>query len=252
MLAAQRKQIILDRLKTTGQVSVIPLSQEWGVSEDTIRRDLRDLAAEGLVLRVHGGALPKSPALGNYERRESISSDSKILLGKAAASLIQAGQVVAIDGGTTNLQLVRALPKELACTIVTHSPLIAAELRGHTLIDVILLGGKIFRHSQVAVGSETAEAIGRLRTDLFFLGATGVHVDTGVTTGDWEEAAIKRAFSRTAAEVILLLSPEKIGAAAAYQIVPINKLSVVVVGPETAISALEVFSRQGVEIIRSE
>lgn len=251
MLTAQRKQIILDRLKATGQVSVTPLSQEWGVSEDTIRRDLRDLAAEGLVQRVHGGALPKSSALGDYERRELIATDTKVSLGKAAAGLIQAGQVVAIDGGTSNLQLVRALPKDLACTIVTHSPLIAAELRAHPLVEVILLGGKIFRHSQVAIGAETAEAIGRLRTDVFFLGATGLHEETGATTGDWEEAAIKRAFCRAAAEVILLLSPEKLGAAAAYQIVPASELSVLVVAPETPVAALDAYSRQGIEIVRA-
>ncbi len=252
MLTAQRKQIILDRLKESGQVSVTVLSQEWLVSEDTVRRDLRELAAEGLVQRVHGGALPKSVALGNYERRESISTDAKVSMGKAAVGLIRAGQVVAVDGGTSNLQLVRALPKDLACTIVTHSPLIAAELRNHPLVEVILIGGKIFRHSQVAVGAETAEAIARLRTDLFFLGATGVQAETGVTTGDWEEAAIKRAFCRGAAEVVLMLSPEKLGAAAAYQIIPVEDLSVLVVSSETDDSALSQFSSKGVEILRAD
>jgi DeoR/GlpR family transcriptional regulator of sugar metabolism len=228
------------------------LSQEWQISEDTVRRDLRELAAEGLVQRVHGGALPKSVALGNYERRESISTDAKVSMGKAAASLIRAGQVVAVDGGTSNLQLVRALPKDLACTVVTHSPLIASELRNHPLVEVILIGGKIFRHSQVAVGAETAEAIARLRTDVFFLGATGVQVETGVTTGDWEEAAIKRAFCRGSAEVVLMLSPEKLGAAAAHQIIPVEDLSVLVVSSETTDSALSQFSAIGIEILRAE
>jgi DeoR/GlpR family transcriptional regulator of sugar metabolism len=252
MLTAQRKQIILDRLRASGQVSVTVLSQEWQISEDTVRRDLRELAAEGLVQRVHGGALPKSVALGNYERRESISTDAKVSMGKAAASLIRAGQVVAVDGGTSNLQLVRALPKDLACTVVTHSPLIASELRNHPLVEVILIGGKIFRHSQVAVGAETAEAIARLRTDVFFLGATGVQVETGVTTGDWEEAAIKRAFCRGSAEVVLMLSPEKLGAAAAHQIIPVEDLSVLVVSSETTDSALSQFSAIGIEILRAE
>lgn len=251
MLTAQRKQIILERLKSSGQVLVAPLSQEWGVSEDTIRRDLRDLAADGLVQRVHGGALPASPALGNYEYRESISTDIKEVLGKLAAGLIRAGQIVAIDGGTTNLQLVRAIPNDLACTVVTHSPLIAAELRWHSLVEVILLGGKIFRHSQVAVGSETAEAIARLRTDIFFLGATGAHAETGITTGDWEEASIKRVFCRAAAEVVLMLSPEKLGAAAAHQIVPLSEISVLVVAPETTYAELESFRRAGLQILQS-
>lgn len=248
MLTAQRRQIILDKLKAEGQVSVTKLSVEWEVSEDTVRRDLRDLADEGLVQRVHGGALPKSPALGDYEKRESLSTEVKIRLGRLASGLIHPGQVVAIDGGTSNLQLVRALPLDMRCTVATHSPTIAYELRNHRQVEILLLGGRIFRHSQVAVGSETAEAIGRLRTDLFFLGATGLHRETGITTGDWEEAAIKRAFSRGSAETILLVSPEKLGAAAPYQIIPTRELSAVVVDSHTPEGALEPFRRLGIVV----
>lgn len=229
MLTAQRRQIILERLRQRGQVSVTELSQEWGISEDTVRRDLRDLAEEGLALRVHGGALPASPAVGTYERRENLSSEGKERLGKAAARLIRPGHLVAIDGGTTNLQLVRALSLDLHCTVVTHSPLIAAELRNHPHVEILLIGGRVFRHSQVAVGAETVEAIGRVRTDLFFLGATGIHPEMGATTGDWEDAAVKRAFCRGAAETVLLVSPEKWGAASSYQIVPAAELDTLVV-----------------------
>lgn len=229
MLNAQRRQIILDKLKREGQVSVAELSREWDVSEDTVRRDLRDLADEGLVQRVHGGALPTSPAVADYGVRETLSSDVKRVLGAAAARLIRPGQLAAIDGGTSTLELVRALPAELACTIVTHSPVIAAELRAKPRIEVVLLGGRLFRHSMVAVGSETVEAIGRLRADVFFLGATGLRPDTGATTGDWEEAAVKRAFCRASAETVLMVSTEKWNAAAPYQIVPASELTTLVV-----------------------
>jgi len=251
MLTAQRKQFILNRLRADGQVSVPGLAVELQVSEDSIRRDLRDLAEEGLVQRVHGGALPASPALGNYERREQISPEVKARLGKAAALLVRPGHVVAIDGGTTNLELVRALPRDLQCTVITHSPLIAAELRLHSAIEIILIGGKIFRHSQVAMGSETAAAIARVRTDLFFLGATGIHAETGATTGDWEEAGIKRAFCRGAAETVLLVSPEKLGAASPFQIVAAADLAVLVVAGETSDSLIEPFRTLGLEIVKT-
>jgi len=250
MLNAQRRQRILDRLRSDGQVSVTGLSREWEVSEDTVRRDLREMADEGLVLRVHGGALPASPAVGDYERREGLSTEVKIRLGRAAAALIRPGQVVAIDGGTTNLQLVKALRRDLGCTVVTHSPLIAAELRTHPSVEILLIGGTIFRHSQVAVGSETTEAIRRLRTDLFFLGATGLHPETGATTGNSEEAAVKRAFCRGAAETVLLVSPEKWGAASPYQIVPTSDLSVLVVDGSTDESSLSPYRAQGLEVVR--
>ncbi|HCM28345.1 MAG: DeoR family transcriptional regulator [Treponema sp. GWB1_62_6] len=251
MLTAQRKQLILDRLKSEGQVSVAILSREWEVSEDTVRRDLRDLAEEGLAQRVHGGALPASPAVGPYEKRESLSADVKGRLGKIGAGLVRPGQLVAIDGGTSNLQLVRSFPADLACTVVTHSPLIAAELRHHARVEILLIGGRIFRHSQVAVGSETAEAIGRLKTDIFFLGATGLRPDTGATTGDWEEAAVKRAFCRGAAETVLLVSPEKWGAASAYQIVPASELTTLVVDGATDDEALAPYLALGLAVVRA-
>ena len=250
MLTAQRRQIILDRLKTGGQVAVTDLSREWGVSEDTVRRDLRDLADEGLVQRVHGGALPAAAAAADYGVREQLSSDVKRSLGRAAAALIRPGQLVAIDGGTSTLELVRALSPELACTVVTHSPLIAAELRVKPRVEVLLLGGRLFRHSMVAVGSETVEAIARVRADLFFLGATGLRPDTGATTGDWEEAAVKRAFCRAAAETVLLVSPEKWGAASPYRIVPAAELSALVVSGVDE-PALEPYRALGLEILRA-
>lgn len=249
MLTAQRKHLILERLRSQGQVSVTVLSREWDVSEDTVRRDLRDLAEEGLVQRVHGGALPSSPAAADYGRREELSSEVKGRLGRAGAALIRRGQIVAIDGGTSNLQLVQAFPRDLRCTVVTHSPLIAAELRNHSEVEILLLGGRIFRHSQVAVGTETAEAIGRIRTDLFFLGATGLHPEMGATTGDWEEAAIKRAFCRGAAETVLLVSPEKWGAASAYQIVPARDLATLVADAATPGEALAPYRALGLTIV---
>lgn len=251
MLTAQRKQIILDRLKSHGQVAVTDLSQEWQVSEDTIRRDLRDLASEGLVQRVHGGALPASPALGKYDFREQLSIDVKSRLGKAAAAIIQNGQVVAIDGGTSNLQLVRSLPLDLACTIITHSPLIASELRHHSRVEILLIGGRIFQHSQVALGAETVEAIGRLRADLFFLGATGLHPELGATTGDWDDAAVKRAFCRAAAETILMVSPEKLGAASAFQIIPAKELSMIIVDASSPEESLEAYRNMGIDICKA-
>lgn len=248
MLTAQRKQLILDRLRSAGQVSVVLLSREWGVSEDTIRRDLRDLAEEGLVQRVHGGALPASGAVVPYEKRESLSTDVKNRLGQAAAGLIRPGQLVAIDGGTSTLQLVRWFP-DVPCTVVTHSPLIAAELRRVPRVEVLLIGGRIYRHSMVAVGTEAAEAIGRVKTDVFFLGATGLRPDTGATTGDWEEAAVKRAFCRGAAETVLMVSPEKWGAASAYQIVSAHELTTLIVDGGTATEDLEPYRAAGLSIV---
>ena len=107
MLSSQRKQMILALLAQEKQVQSRDLSQRFGLSEDSIRRDLRELAAEGLLQRVHGGALPVSAALATFETRKSVQTASKQVIAQKAVSLIQPGQIVLIDGGTTSAELVR-------------------------------------------------------------------------------------------------------------------------------------------------
>src|ERR1700739_783749 len=125
MLTSYRKQQLLERLTLDGKLVAKDLSVEFGVSEDTIRRDLRELAQEGLLQRVHGGALPASSAIADFAGRELLAPEGKIAIGRAAAQMIQPGQVVILDGGTTARQIARHVPLELKATIVTHSPTIA-------------------------------------------------------------------------------------------------------------------------------
>lgn len=229
MLTSERKRWILARLARDGQVVAKQVSAELATSEDTIRRDLRELAQEGLLQRVHGGALPASAALGDLTLRREVAPAEKVALGRAGAALVRPGQVVILDGGTTTTQLARHLPRDLRATIVTHSPTIAVELAGHEGLELILLGGRVYRHSMVCVGAATVDAASRLNADLYFMGATGVHVEAGLTTGDYEEACIKRALHARAAETVLMASPEKLGAASAHVIAPTPELATLIV-----------------------
>src|SRR5580704_14218440 len=131
MLTSRRRRLILDKLANEGQIVAKTLSQSLGLSEDTIRRDLRELAQEGLLQRVHGGALPASPAGVNFAGRQNLATDEKVALGQAGARMIRPGQVVILDGGTTALQVARHLPADVRATVVTHSPTIAIELVEH-------------------------------------------------------------------------------------------------------------------------
>lgn len=232
MLTEQRKQLLLDRLAKDGRIVAKELSAELGLSEDTIRRDLRELAGDGRLTRVHGGALPASPTVANLAARRSMATDEKRRLGRKAASLIQPRQRVFIDGGTTHLELVRALPLDLEITVITHSPTIAAALEPHQAIEVILIGGRLFRHSMVAVGAEALEQIQRLRIDLGFVGLTGLHPEEGGTTGDFEEAAIKRATIARSAETAVLMTADKMGAVSAYNVCALKDLTFLVVARE--------------------
>jgi DeoR/GlpR family transcriptional regulator of sugar metabolism len=216
MLTTQRKKLILARLARDGQLIAKDLAREFDTSEDTIRRDLRELAQAGKLQRVHGGALPASAAVGDLQARESVSPMEKIALGRFGAAMIERGQVVILDGGTTALQVARHLDPALRATIVTHSPTVAVQLAEHPLIDIIVLGGRLFRHSMVGVGASVIDAASRLRADLYFMGVTGVHPEAGLSTGDAEEADVKRALHKRAAETVVLASSEKLMAASPF------------------------------------
>jgi DeoR/GlpR family transcriptional regulator of sugar metabolism len=249
MLTQERKALLLDTLRRDGRVVAKRISQELGLSEDTIRRDLRELAAEGRLQRVHGGALPASPATANFAGRQALASAAKAAIGRAAARLVRSGQIVFLDGGTTAVQLARHLAPELDATIVTHSPSVAVELVDHPRVTVELIGGRLFKHSVVAMGATAAEAIARVRADLYFMGVTGVHPETGLTTGDAEEAAIKRLISRQAAETIVLASREKLGAASPYAIVPLSQIGALVVEAGLPDDLLAPYRALGIEIV---
>jgi DeoR/GlpR family transcriptional regulator of sugar metabolism len=251
MLASQRKEYLLGVLKATGQIIAKSVSQELGLSEDTIRRDLRELATEGRLQRVHGGALPASAAVGDFATRQQLAPDGKVAIGRAAAKLVRPGQVVILDGGTTTLQLARHLPPDLKATVVTHSPTIAVALVEHPSIEVVLIGGRLFKHSVVAVGAAAIEAIARIRADLFFLGVTGIHPQAGLSTGDLEEAHIKRALIASAAETYVLVSAEKLNAASPYVIGAITEVDGMIVEPGVAAESLARYEREGFSVMRA-
>jgi len=252
VLTSHRKQHILEVLRQSGQIIAKELSQELGLSEDTIRRDLRELAAEGLLQRVHGGALPASPAVGDFAFRLSVATDEKKMIGRTAARMVHAGQVVILDGGTTAVQIARHFPAELKATVVTHSPTIAVELVAHNNIEVILIGGRLFKHSVVAVGAPAIEDISRIRADAYFMGVTGIHPEIGLTTGDFEEAHVKKALSASAAETIVLASPEKLNAVSPYVIAPISEITGMIVVGSTKPKVLAPYSRLGITITKAQ
>ncbi|AWV01009.1 DeoR family transcriptional regulator [Burkholderia sp. JP2-270] len=251
MLTTQRKKAILDALARDGQVLAVELSAQFGVSEDTIRRDLRELAAEGLLQRVHGGALPASPAVAPFAQREVIETAEKRRIARRAAQMISPGQVAIVDGGTTSALLVSQLPADLRATIVTHSPSVAVALAAHPSIDVILIGGRLYKHSIVAVGAAAMEGIARIHADLYFMGVTGVHPAAGLSTGDFEEAAIKRALAERAADTVVLASQSKLRAASQFVIGDITLAQTVVVEKETEAALTKPIEAAGVTVVRA-
>ena len=249
MLTSERKALIQQLLRRDGRLVAKDFAQELGLSEDTIRRDLRELAGEGLLQRVHGGALPASPAVADFTAREAAATPAKARLGRIAARLIEPGQIVFLDGGTTNVQLARQLPPDLKATVITHSPSIAVELARHPQVEVEMIGGRIFKHSIVTLGTTSAEAILRVRADTYVMGVTGLHPETGATTGDGEEAAIKRLIAQQSAETIVLATREKLATASPYSIMPLSEIATLVTEAGLAEEMLQPFRTAGVNVV---
>jgi len=251
MLKEERQQAIIELLRRDGKVLAADLITRLNVSEDTIRRDLNELAEAGILQRVHGGALPRSPSLP-YEQRVRETDAAKRAIAETAARLIHEGQVVFMDSGSTVLEVVAYLPTSLRATIVTNSLPVAAALIHHTEIEVQVLGGRLKKDAQAMVGVPVVEALRHLRADLCLLGVCSLHPDIGISMLDAEEAYVKRAMIEQAAEVVAVAGAAKLGTAAPYVIGPITALTYLVTDASIEQRVLVPYQERGVIVVRSE
>lgn len=252
MLTVERRQFILEILRRDKKVLSSELSAVLKVSEDTIRRDLRELAESGLLQRVHGGALLTSPATASYTDRQKQAPEEKEAIARTAAKLVRPGQVVILDGGTTTLQVARHLPLDLQATIVTNSPPIAIALAEHPNIEVVMLGGQLYKKALVNVGAATVEALRLIRADLCLLGVCSLHPEAGISVPNLNEAYVKRAMISRSAEVVGLATAAKLDTAASYVVESIQALTYLVTAPTVANKLLTAYKELGLTVIRDE
>lgn len=251
MLPARRRETLLDLLRRDGGIVAKEAAAELGISEDTVRRDLREMAAAGLCQRVYGGALPASPAVAAVPVRRTVAVEGKRRVAAAAARLVTPGATVILDGGTTALAVAAALVPSPGATLVTHSPAVAAALAEHTDAEVYVIGGKLFRHSVVACGAAAVEAAQRVSADLFLLGVTGVHAEAGLTTGDGDEAAMKRALAARAGETWVMASSEKMGAASRFPVMALGEVAGVITDAPPDADAVRALREAGVTVVHA-
>jgi DeoR/GlpR family transcriptional regulator of sugar metabolism len=249
VLTAERRQAILTWLERDGKVVASELVGALGVSEDTVRRDLRELAAHGLVQRVHGGALPPAPPAATFAQRLAIAPEAKAHLAEAALPLLDGAQVLLLDGGTTALELARRLPADRAMTVLTNSPPVAAELAAHPSAEVVLIGGRLLKVSQVTVGAPTVDALRQVRADVCVLGICSLHPELGVTALDHDEAHVKRAMVAASADVIALATADKLGTASPWLVAPLADLTHLVTDAGDDLTAG--YAAAGVGVVRA-
>lgn len=192
MLKEERHRYIIDRINKDNRIYVTDLSVELKVSDDTLRRDLVELENSGLLTKVHGGAIAKSDISIQFSERLNTATLVKQEMAAKLVPLFKEEDVILIDGGTSNLEVVRQLPKDKKFTIYTNSLPIAHELSNYPNVDLVLLGGKVFSPSQVTVGVSVFQMIQSIYPDWVIVGVSDIHPQKGLTTSDREEAIIKR------------------------------------------------------------
>jgi len=251
VLTEERQALIVDRLRRDGRVLASPLAAELRVSEDTIRRDLRDLAAGGRLKRVHGGALPLAPGLGlPVEARAREASREKRALAAAAAALVAPGQLVLLDGGSTNLLVAEALRPDLTATVLTTSPAVALALGAHPRLEVVLAGGRLLPRAGTVVGPETIQAIRAVRADLCFLGVCSLDAAAGITCAERDETFVKRAMIEASGEVVVLATADKLDAVAAHVVAPASEITRLLVSAGVPAARTRAYARLGADVLR--
>ena len=239
MLGAQRKDHLREILRRDGRVVAKDVALDLGVSEDSIRRDLRELADAGEMVRVYGGALPVPPADRPVDQRSSLATDSKERVARRAVDLIAPGSTIVLDAGTTTLAMARMLARGAELTVITPSPAIALAVAEHSDARIVMIGGELARFSMVASGPRAMEAVQHLAADLFFLGVTGIDPARGLTTGHLDDAVTKRAIAARCARTFVLGSEEKIGATSQCPVLDLDAVAGVVVDPRDANPVIE-------------
>jgi DeoR family transcriptional regulator, fructose operon transcriptional repressor len=213
MYAPERQQEILRLARDGGRVDVVSLAEEFQVTAETIRRDLKALDRAGLVRRVHGGAIPagRLDFEPDLAERESTAADEKDRIVKAAVAELPGEGTMILDAGSTVARLAGAIPLDSTLTVVTHSLPTAARLADHPGIQLHLVGGRVRHRTRAAVDAWALRAYGEIRADVVFIAANGFSADHGLTTPDLAEAAVKSAAIHAARRVVLLADSSKHG-----------------------------------------
>ncbi|CAM4193463.1 DeoR/GlpR family DNA-binding transcription regulator [Kibdelosporangium persicum] len=230
MFAAERRQVILELVRSNGAVSLRELARIVKTSEVTIRRDLRHLEAEGMLARRHGGAVANDRAAyePGHPEKSAAAAEEKAAIADLAAELVDPGDAIALGAGTTTLALAKRLAGMSELTVVTNSLLAAQAFARSPSIEVMVTGGLLRGPIQALVGSAAVDSVATLRVRRAFLSGNGLTASHGMSTPNSGVAAIDRALAATATEVVALVDSTKIGVDTTVRTVPATGITHVV------------------------
>ena len=249
MLKEERHQFILNEVRIHNRVLLTDIADLLSVSVDTIRRDIKELDNSELLKKVHGGAI--SLGFNNYNPtgKKIYSLEKKARISEKALSLIKEGQVILLSGGTTNLELARRLPAKLKLTCFTPSLPIAVQLLTKSNIEVIFIGGRLSKDSQITIGGSAINMLSEIKVDICFLGTNSIHPIEGVTEFDWEIVQMKKAMIHSSRKIVSPSISEKIGSLQRYKICGVEEIDVLITELEPWDVKLDVFKNMNIQIL---
>jgi DeoR/GlpR family transcriptional regulator of sugar metabolism len=248
MLKQERQQLILNWLQKNKTVLLPAMSKELGVSEDTVRRDIKELSAKKLLTEVRGGAIPHSPGPHDLRDRENFASRQKQRMAKKAIKLLKSGQVIILDAGTSAIAVANMIPRNLRIRVITNSFPIANLLEDRPGIELFFAGGRLFRESFITTGQDTCGFYQQIKADICFLGVCSIDLELGLTGQHYDESAVKKAMIKSSNQVFALATPEKLNTAEAFHICPILSLTGLIT-PSPDVELLKPYKKAGINVI---
>ena len=254
MYAEERQQAIAELVVARGRLSVLDLAATYGVTTETVRRDLSVLERAGLLRRVHGGAVPVTvlTALERAldDRDKSFPQEKDRIAAAAAEHLPPSGGSVVIDAGSTTTRLApHVIGRDL--TVMTHAITVAARLAGVDRVELHLLPGRVRLATQAAVGEVTVAALSQVRADVAFLGTNGISLGHGLSTPDHSEAACKRAIVAAGQKVVVLADHSKLGVDSTVRFAELDQVDVLVTDRDAPPRTCDALSARGIEVVRA-
>ena len=251
MLNLERQAKILELLEEHGKVEVGDLSRRLGASEVTIRKDLKELHARGLLLRAHGGAVRAETVSADpsLQIKAALHAEEKRRIGAAAAALVSDGESIILDSGTTTQQVARYLRDRRGLKVITNALNVAAELTGAAGVEVILLGGILRHNSGSLVGQFAEEMLRQFSVDKLFLAVDAVDLEFGLSTPNLDESHVNQMMVRAARETVLVADSSKFGRRSLSRIVPLSEVQRIVTDRGLSESTRAGLRESGVELI---
>jgi len=254
MLPSQRRQAILAEIRAQTAVSAEALARRYGVSVETIRRDLRSLDSEGLLTRVYGGATKPSVRSneGSFASRSASNIDRKRAIAALAASLVGPDETLILDVGTTALEVARALPLAFRGRVLTNSVPVAMELSSRDGVDVLICGGQVRAGDAACSGAHAEAFFSEIYADRAFLGSGGVHVQAGLTDYYPSEVVVRRTIIAHSAESYVLADSSKLGVIAVHRVCSLNRVTAVITDDHENATEYKALEATGMSLLRAE